>query len=120
MSREGKTRWSPRLLPCRQVEARQGGGTQSRLRSRGTDASSTTTSDPVLARHSRFGIPNIRGEAPRNDLPRECEQPSKCSIPSCKFGARHPSWLLSGTAPILLQGPPPLDTLRRCSLHSCG
>jgi len=25
------------------------------------------------------------------------------------------SWLLSGTAPILLKGPPPLDTLPRCS-----
>ncbi len=56
MSREGKTRWSPRLLPCRQVEARQGGGTQSRLRSRGTDASSTTTSDPVLAKHNGQGF----------------------------------------------------------------
>ena len=31
-----------------------------------------------------------------------------------------PSWLLSGTAPILLQGPPPLDTLPRCSALSWG
>ena len=31
-----------------------------------------------------------------------------------------PSWLLSGTAPILLKGPPPLDTLPRCSVLSWG
>ena len=32
----------------------------------------------------------------------------------------HPSWLLSGTAPILLKGPSPLDTLPRCSALSWG
>ena len=32
----------------------------------------------------------------------------------------HPSWLLSGTAPILLKGASPLDTLPRCSALSWG
>jgi hypothetical protein len=36
----------------------------------------------------------------------------------CSFAERDPSWLLSGTAPILLEGLPLLDTLPRCSALS--
>src|SRR5258706_3505188 len=47
-------------------------------------------------------------------------EPPGCTPALC-FGRKvHPSWLLSGTAPILLHGPPLLDTLPRCSALSWG